>query len=245
MKETNTKKYSCDDKMYKFNFVAFKKAFAKKIEKLKVSIGELEEEIAQKINVSFSTIHTWRNCKSAPCSIELVRDLAKYFELEDCFELLIEERDEKSMQFDYELEIKKAEAIKTIYENIFEFLTEYKNTDAFRILSYDMSGVPEELKEEVLDGTMPWNIDASQESIDEYFCEIDNKLFNIKLMFKKESVPLLGTEVYSALKVFIYNEFSDFVYSSIEYWCNSENLFKNYYEIIEKLQKIIDEKEMM
>jgi hypothetical protein len=64
-------------------------------------------------------------------------------------------------------------------------------------------------------------------------------------MFKKESVPLLGTEVYIALKEFIYNEISEFVYSSIEYWSNSENLFKNYYEIVEKLQKMIDEKEMM
>ena len=245
MKETNTKKYSYDDKMYKFDFVAFKKMFAKKIEKSKVSIGELEEEIAQKINVSPSTIHTWRNSKSAPYSLELVKDLAIYFNLEDCFELLVEEREVKNMQFDYEVEVKKAEAIKVIYKNIYEFLTEYRNTDAFKILSYDISGVPEELRDEVLDGSMPWNIDPRPESIDKYFCEIDNKLFDIKLMFKKESVPLLGTDIYFTLKEFIYKEISEFIYSSIEYWSNSEDLFKNYYEIVEKLQKKIDEKEMM
>lgn len=243
MKEVSIKKYSYGDKIYRFNFVAFKKAFTKKKEKSELSIGELEEEIAEEINVSSSTIHTWRNNKSAPCSLELVKELTQYFDLENYFELLIEEREEKNMQFDYELEMKKAEAIKTIYENIFEFLTEYKNTDAFKVLSYDVSGVPEELKKEVLVETMSVNI--SQESIDEYFCEIDNKLFEIKLMFKKESVPLLGTEIYYVLKEFLYNEISNFVYSSIEYWSNSNNLFKDYYEIVEKLQKIIDEKEIM
>ncbi len=82
------RKLKYNDDNYYFNFSVFKDLFTKKHNKERINVGKLEENLADKINVTKEAVHNWRFTQNGPADIELVKKVAIYFNLSDITILL-------------------------------------------------------------------------------------------------------------------------------------------------------------
>ena len=82
MTSKNTKTFTIDDSEYQFDFSAFNIMFNKHCQFFRVKKGDFEEELAEKLNVSSSAVHNWRNIKNGPSELEMIKILSDIFKID-------------------------------------------------------------------------------------------------------------------------------------------------------------------
>ena len=188
------RKLKFDGADYYFNFSVFKDLFSKKHIKEKTSIGELEENMANNINVSREAVHNWRFEQNGPADIETIYQIANYFNLSDVKLLLTKKKGVDNNMLN-ELQIQSA---KKVYDSIIEFLDIFEKTNGFNDLWFNIKKEPE-FREDKL-----WNI-ATKEH---------NKVI---LSFNKEYFYLKNTQIYKDLENFIYNDLYEIYDGKLKY----------------------------
>ena len=76
-----TKRYEINGKDYYFNFERFNNLFPKN--RGEKSIGVLEQELADYLNVSKDAVHSWRNRVQSPNDLEIIKNMSKYYKLKN------------------------------------------------------------------------------------------------------------------------------------------------------------------
>lgn len=82
MTSKNTKIFTIDNSEYQFNFSAFNIMFNKHCQFCRIKKGDFEEELAEKLNVSSSAVHNWRNIKNGPSELEMIKILSDIFKID-------------------------------------------------------------------------------------------------------------------------------------------------------------------
>ena len=175
-----------NEEEYIFDFSSFKRYFTSKKDKDKVKVGDLEESLASYINITKEAIHNWRMGLNGPADIEIVKQIANFFDISDVTLLLTKRKDVKTNMLN-DLQV---QAFKRVYDSILEFLVEFKETDGFNDLWFDVEGKPNDKK------GLVWDI-------------VNEKHEVVMKALDKEYFYLKNTKVYNDLENYIYNDLYD------------------------------------
>ena len=169
--------FEIDDKKYMFSFSKFSELFKNYRKKNEMKVDELEQELADKLYVQKSTIHSWKFGPSGPNDLEIIINLAKCLELDDYIYLLYEE--EKVMTKLTDLQLQSA---KRIYDALVGFLHEFEVTGGFTTsMWYDLQD----------NGSK-----NPEEDMYEYIQNLEDK---IHLIFRQEYFFLHDLPIYNEL----------------------------------------------
>ena len=137
--EKKLKVYKLEGKEYTFNtdvfknlFKDFKKTTEKKTNK-KITNLDLEYRISEYVNIGSDAVHAWYCGGNAPIGIEFVQKLAEFFQLQDFHLLLLEKKEEVTMQ----ITERQKDSLKRIYDAIIDYLEKFLKTDGFNDLWFD------------------------------------------------------------------------------------------------------------
>ncbi len=215
-----------NDASFYFNFSVFKDLFTKKHIKENIAIGKLEEDIANKINVTKEAIHNWRFTKNGPADIELIKQIANYFNLSDIDILLTKMKgDNNKMLNDLQIQ-----SVKRVYDSIIDFLEIFNKTNGFNDLWFEIKEKPEFRENEL------YEIATREHD-------------KVMLSLKKEYFYLKGTKVYSDLENYIYNNLYDIYEGKLSYGYRFESegevhgtptLSEDYNKAINSINNIIN-----
>ena len=122
------KSFSVGNESYRFDSISFNTYFKKYAAQNEITIGSLEEEIADKLYVTQSAVHNWRFGSNGPGTLELIQNLANELSILDYMKLLKKNVEVNKME---EYATLKIESIKRIYDAIIDFLEDFYNTDGF------------------------------------------------------------------------------------------------------------------
>ena len=223
--EFMNKPYKYKDSFYFFDHDLFNDMFSRKCNQDRLMIKDMEEHLANAINVSKNTVHGWR-CKTySPNDLNLVNDIANYFGYEKDILLCKKGRDVKMKKMtDIELM-----SVKRVYESIIEFLEYFYKTNGFNDLWFDFEKFEPSLREEKL-----WKIAEKEHD-------------KVMLSLKKE-YPIIGKiQIYTDLSNFIYNDLYDIYDGKLTYAYRFESIpagnpttDEDYTKAYKKLNEIID-----
>ncbi|MBQ3065078.1 MAG: hypothetical protein IJC98_02470 [Clostridia bacterium] len=82
------KSFSVGNESYRFDSISFNTYFKKYAAQNEITIGSLEEEIADKLYVTQSAVHNWRFGSNGPGTLELIQYLANVLSILDYMKLL-------------------------------------------------------------------------------------------------------------------------------------------------------------
>lgn len=219
------KPYKYRDSFYFFDHDMFNELFNKKYNKDRIRIKDMEEQIANAINVSRDAVHSWRYKTYSPNGLDLVKDIANYFGYDKEI-LLCKKGGESKMEKLSEIELI---SVKKIYDSIIEFLEYFYKTNGFNGLWFDLKNVDTSAREDKL-----WEI-------------AENEHNKVMLSFKKE-YPIIGKiQIYTELSNFIYNDLYDIYDGKLSYAYRFEAIpsgnpttDEDYTKAYKKLNGIID-----
>lgn len=128
MQSKDTRVFTVDGKQVRFDAQIFNKNFESCRRSKKIGVGEFEEQLAKKLNVSREAVHNWRFRKNGPSDVEMLIKIAKTLGLSD-WTLLTKEIDGGNTMT--QLTERQKNAAKRIYDVCIWFLSEFSNTDGF------------------------------------------------------------------------------------------------------------------
>lgn len=179
------KSFSIGTENYRFDSASFNTYFKKHASQNEIKIGSLEEEIADKLYVTTSTIHNWRCGSNGPGTLELIKNLANALSISDYMNLLKKNVEVNKME---EYATLKIESIKRIYDAVIDFLNDFYNTDGFTgALWYEFKR------------------NGSSDPEEDIFDYAENKIRAVSLVLQKEYFYLHDTKVYSELCEYVDN----------------------------------------
>lgn len=179
------KSFSIGTENYRFDSASFNTYFKKHAAQKEIKISSLEEEIANKLYVTTSTIHNWRFGSNGPGTLELIQNLANALSISDYMNLLKKNVEANKME---EYATLKIESIKRIYDAVIDFLEDFYNTDGFT-------------------GTLWYKFqrNGSSNPEEDIFDYAENKIRAVSLVLQKEYFYLHDTKVYSELCEYVHN----------------------------------------
>ena len=208
MTSKNTKIFTIDNSEYQFDFSAFNIMFNKHCQFCRIKKGDFEEELAEKLNVSSSAVHNWRNIKNGPSELEMIKILSDIFKIDYKNLLKKIRKDIPKMKYEqYQLE-----SIKRIYDAIIIFLEEFLNTDGFNDLWLEFidKGINKEFIEDKL-------YDYAMKQIN-----------NVNLILKQEYFYLHNLRIYDNLNTFINDDLINTFDGKLSYAYRFESLVEDY-----------------
>ena len=220
------RKLKYNDEEYYFNSTIFIDLFSIKKDIEKKKYEELEEELANILNVTRNAVHNWRFNQNGPSDIEIVKKIANFFGLSNVESLLIikKEVDNKMLN---DLQI---QSIKKVYDSIINFLEIFAKTNGFNDLWFELDMKPEYRKDELY--------------------EIAEKEHNkVKKKKKKEYFYLRKTQIYFDLENYIYNNLYEIYEGKLSYGYRFEaegekygspTLLEDYNKALNAINDIID-----
>ncbi len=219
------KHYKYKNSFYFFNHDMFNNMFNKKMQKDKIMIKDMEEQLANALNVSKDSVHNWRYKTYSPNGLDLIKDIANYFGYEEDI-LLCKKGGDIKMKKLSEIELI---SVKRIYESIIEFLEYFYKTNGFNDLWFDFENLDSSLREGKL-----WEIAEKEHD-------------KVMLSLKKE-YPIIGKmQIYTVLSNFIYNDLYDIYDGKLTYAYRFEAIpdgnpttDEDYTKTYKKLNEIID-----
>lgn len=84
----NTKTYIINERNFLFNVTTFNQLFEHQCRKENMNKLQYEIELGESLGVSGNAIHAWRFGINSPSDIEIIKNLALIFEINDYMELL-------------------------------------------------------------------------------------------------------------------------------------------------------------
>ena len=233
MTSKNTKIFTIDNSEYQFNFSAFNIMFNKHCQFCRIKKGDFEEELAEKLNVSSSAVHNWRNINNGPSELEMIKILSDIFKIE--YKNLLKEIGKDIPKMKYEQ--CQLESIKRIYDAIIIFLEKFLNTDGFNELWIEFidKGINNEFIEDKL-------YDYAMKQID-----------NVNLILKQEYFYLHNLSIYDNLNTFINDDLINTFDGKLSYAYRFESLVEDnngnrgtttsedYLKALNKINGIIEE----
>ena len=180
------KSFSVGNESYRFDSISFNTYFKKYAAQNEITIGSLEEEIADKLYVTQSAVHNWRFGSNGPGTLELIQNLANELSILDYMKLLKKNVEVNKME---EYATLKIESIKRIYDAIIDFLEDFYNTDGFT------GSLWYEFKRK---GSPDPKMDIC------YYAE--NKIRKVYLILQKEYFYLHDTKAYAELCEYVEND---------------------------------------
>ncbi len=181
------KPHKYKDSFYFFDHNIFDDMFNRKCKKERVMIKEMEEQLANAINVSKDAIHSWRYKSYSPNWLDLIKDIANYFGYEKDV-LLCKKSGNVKMKKLSDVELM---SVKKVYESIVRFLEYFYKTNDFNDLWFDFKKFEPSLREEKL-----WEIAEKEHD-------------KVMLSLKKEYSIIGKKQIYIELSNFIYNDLYD------------------------------------
>lgn len=200
--ENTMKKFKINNKVYVFSSTKFSEYFCtyrnntnnrikdnnEYEQKEKMTVGDLEDEIAKFVSVEKSTVHSWKFGPSGPSDIEIIKKITEFFGLEDVKYLMKEEKDKMKLT---DLQLC---SIKKIYDSIVSFLNEFDLTDGFTTSLWDE--YVNKLKIKYINTRYTVSDDEVEEEINLY---IESLIDNIRLVFRQEYFYLHDLLIYNEL----------------------------------------------
>ncbi|MCR5483346.1 MAG: hypothetical protein K6E99_02940 [Bacilli bacterium] len=180
------RKFIYNNDEYYFNFSSFKQYFSKKRKEDHVKVGDLEYLLASNINITKEAVHNWRMSSNGPSDIQLVTQIAKFFNISDVTLLLTKEKEvNTNMLTDLQLQ-----SFKKVYDSILDFLDEFNESDGFNDLWFEVEGDPNDKK------GLIWDV-------------VNKKHEGVMKTLNKEYFYLKNTALYEELENYIYNDMYD------------------------------------
>lgn len=217
--------YKYKDSFYFFDHDIFNDMFNRKCNKDRLMIKDMEEQLANVINVSKDTVHSWRYKTYSPNDLNLVNDIANYFGYEKDV-LLCKKGGDAKMKKMSDIELM---SVKRVYESIIEFLEYFYKTDGFNDLWFDFEKIDPSLIEEKL-----WEIAEKEHD-------------KVMMSLKKEYPIIRKIQIYTDLSNFIYNDLYDIYDGKLTYAYRFEAIpdenpttDEDYTKAYKKLNEIID-----
>lgn len=171
---------------YYFNFSSFKQYFSYKSNEDHIKVGDLEDLLAKNVKITKDAVHNWRMALNGPSDIQLVTQIAKFFNMSDVTLLLTKEKEVKTnMLTDLQLQ-----SFKKVYDSILDFLDEFNESDGFNDLWFEIEGESNDKK------GLIWDV-------------INKKHERVMKTLNKEYFYLKNTTLYEELENYIYNDMYD------------------------------------
>lgn len=190
-----SKIYKYEDFFCFFNHDMFNAIFDRKCKKDRIKIKDMEEQLANVLNISKDSVHSWRYKTYSPNGLELIKDIAKFFGYEEDI-LLCKKGGDIKMEKLSDIELM---SVKRVYESIIEFLEYFYKTNGFNDLWFDFENLDPSLREGRL-----WEIAEKEHD-------------KVMLSLKKE-YPVIGKmQIYTDLGNFIYNDLYDIYDGKLTY----------------------------
>jgi transcriptional regulator with XRE-family HTH domain len=195
MQSKDTRVFTVVGKQVMFDAQIFNKNF-EIYRRKKLKIGELVEQLAEKLNVSMEVVHNWRFRKNGPSDVEMLIIIAKTLGLSD-WTLLTTEIDGGNTMT--QLTERQKDAAKRIYDVCIWFLSEFSNTDGFN----DYWCRSEE---------------AGSKDPEEDSCElVQKKMDKVGMVLDQEYFVLHGHEIYDEFCEFTSEELTDTYNGKLSY----------------------------
>lgn len=189
--------FDVDGKKMQFNFQAFIDAFQKFKVAKKMKVSELENMIAQKVNVSPEAVHNWRFKSNGPSDLNTIKEIAAALGFSNRLFLLKEIREDTGTM---KLTDLQKESAKRIYDSIIEYLNDFSVTDGFT-------------------GTL-W-IEFSEQGYknpeDAIYDYANKKISEVHLVIQKEYFYLHDSPIYDELIEYSYNDLYDIYEGKLGY----------------------------
>ena len=183
-KETRT--FHIDGNDYSFNFSVFKRFFYSYKAKNCKTIAEAETKIAEALNLSTDTIHSWRFEKNGPSDTETIKQLSDYLGIKDYLILLDKKIGEHTMTANDRI----LDSLKRIYDAVIIYLDDFDTSFGFNMYW-------QELKDKGYDDAVIQN-------------EIDgmasDKLHQVEIVLLQEYLILHRLNIYKKLEDYIYSD---------------------------------------
>lgn len=196
MLSKETRVFIVNGKRVRFDEHLFNKSFENYRRKEKISVGELEQRIADKTHVSREAVHNWRFMKNGPSGIDVIKAIAEVLGITD-WTLLIKEIDGGDNMIP--LTDRQKEAAKRIYNICIWFLNEFNNTDGFNDYWYKFKDSGSKDPESDI-------YEFVQKEIDKVFLVLDQEYFDLH-----------GHEIYNEFCEFISEELQDTYNGKLSY----------------------------
>lgn len=192
-----SKIYKIDEKSYHFNKSAFNSLIKTESGKTKSTQISITNRISDDLGFPLSTIKNWKLGRNAPNSIDDVKDLASYFNVE--VQHLLKEKKEIIMKQDYSIE--QVQSVKKVYDPLLVLFKDILDTEGLH---------PTYGGTKLSDG-IRLDLDKEESDCDgyNYLCR---RIENISLILEQERIFLHDTHIYAFLENFIEKELYDFLY---------------------------------
>ena len=188
--------YTIDGKKMQFdtnNFKILLKSYGKRN---KMKSQDVERSLANALNVSSDAVHKWHYGMSTPTDVELVKELARTFDLDD-FTTLLKSVDGGNRMG--KLTERQITAVKKVYDICIWFLNEFSNTSGFNDYWYPLQDK---------------GIKDPEEAIADMADEMHRK---IELVLEQEYFDLRDTEIYNELCEFVSEDLIDIYDGKLSY----------------------------
>lgn len=177
------KTYEIVGRKFTFSFSNFSELFKNYRKRNNLKVDELEQELADKLYVQKSTIHSWKFGPSGPTDLQTIMNLSNCLGLER-YTYLLKEETTMSKLTDFQLQ-----STKRIYDALVSFLSEFESTGGFTTnMWYDL----------VAQGSK-----YPEEDIYQYVYKLEDK---IHMVIRQEYFFLHDLPVYNELLNFAYED---------------------------------------
>lgn len=188
--------YTIDGKKMQFDSNNFKILIKSYRKKNKMKNKDVEQCLANSLNVSTDTVHKWHYGMSTPTDVDLVKELAKNFDLED-FTTLLKNADGGNRMG--KLTERQITAVKKVYDICIWFLSEFSNTSGFNDYWYTLQ-------------------DKGVEDIEEAIADKADEMHRkIELVLDQEYFDLRDTDIYNELCEFVSDDLIDIYDGKVSY----------------------------
>lgn len=226
MGSRNTRIFNVDGKKVRFDSHIFEKCFDEFRRREKLNVHELEERLAEKLNVSPEAIHNWRFGQNGPGNADMLTILANELGLPDRAPLLKEIDGGNKMP---NLNERQIIAAKKIYDVCIWFLSEFDNSDGFNDYWYVFK-------------------DKGSENPEEDIYElVEKKMNRVRLVLDREYFDLRDQDIYDEFCEFVAGEMTDMYDGKLGYAYRFEaqvdgnpTTFEDYEHAMKTLNAIIE-----
>ena len=188
--------YNIDGIEMQFNHDTFSKMFERYCKDKRMKKGSLKTKLGDKLCVTDSTVHSWRFGMSGPSSIEMIKELAEFFNIDDYKKLLKERKDDMTVN----ITERQKDSLKRVYDAIIEFLDEFYWSDGFNDYWSDLCQ------------------HYSPQNVENKLYEIAEKeQRKVKLVLQKEYIELYRLDVYEKLEEYVYDTLCDIYDGKLSY----------------------------
>lgn len=188
--------YTVEGKKMQFDSNNFKILIKSYGKRNKMKNQDVEQSLANGLNVSADTVHKWHYGMSTPTDVDLVKGLSKILDLDDFTTLLKSVDGGNSMG---KLSDRQITAVKKVYDICIWFLNEFSNTSGFNDYWYEFQYK---------------GIADPEEAIADMADEMHRK---IELVLDQEYFDLRDTDIYNELCEFVSEDLIDIYDGKVSY----------------------------